>query len=73
MTTYAIVASDRDGYGHEPRRYDITATTETAAAEEGRHRYGKHTGLDSADIDIENAGPVPGADRYADANLYPRD
>jgi hypothetical protein len=57
--TYAIIASDRYGYGHEPRRYDVTAEDQVAAAEEGRYRYGKDTGLDSVDIDVENAGIVP--------------
>jgi hypothetical protein len=51
--SWEIVASDRHGYGHQPQRYSVPGTgTRDVAIADARDRYGKATGLDSADIDI---------------------
>lgn len=54
MQSYEIVARDRKGYGHEPKRYNgIPAESRAEAIAEARSRYGKETGLDAADIRVE--------------------
>lgn len=56
MRHFEVVASDRHGYGYQPQRFNgIPAASEAEAIAEARYRYGKETGLDSDDIDVELA------------------
>jgi hypothetical protein len=58
MTTFAVVAKDRHGFGHPAKRYDITADTKAEARRQAAYEYGKLTGLSDSAIATTVQGEV---------------